>query len=845
MKKRFLQKLVYMILLISILLSQCLTLITSAHSDLKSAYLSKIGEASHHLRFRTSTKNTYVTCSIVGHYIGSTFYPAYCVNSNLPGAETSPYTVTINEAYNNPAVWRVLINGYPYQTPESMGLSMYDAFCVTKMAVFCVIGQSNINGFNCDPNDAVGVKMLAKLRELVNIGLHGTDTMQTNTLSYNKIGEFTESGEHYYQEYSVSSKVDIANYTIRNTVGFPNGTYIGNTSGNAQTTFSNGEHFRVYIPISSITSNINGKVFVMAKTKTYPILYGESRNAGLQNYVITSDPFGDENIEISLNAEIKNGRIVVNKTDKDTGERIAGVVFGLYKDGVEVSRETTDINGQASFDRLMPGNYTITEISSLDNYVLDSQDFGVDVKFGETSTIDLTNEKKKGQIEVIKVDQDYNEIKIEGVTFKIYDEAGREVDTLITDKDGKAISKRLPIDQTYTLKEVSTNNQYIFSENEQKIILEQDKVKEITITNKHKEGNLKIYKVDKDNKKIALGGVEFELFSNEFNKVIGKYVTDSDGEISIENLRIGEYKLHEVKTNKWYNLADDKQISINWNETTNTTVENEKQKGQVKVIKVDKDNNEIKLEGVKFKVLDEKGNTLEEIITNSNGEAMTNSYSIRDFEKISLQEIETLENYKLNSEIKTVTLEANQIKTITFENEEKKGKIKVIKVDKDNNKIKIKGVTFDVLDETGKVIDTIVTDEKGEAITKELPIKHKYTLKETKTLDNYVLTEEIKEIILKEDEIKEITVENEKKKGQIEVIKVDSENNEVKLEGVTFEVYDENNNLVDTLVTNKEGKAISKRLPIDNKYKVKETITNKFYVLSDSFSYLWSYCCFI
>ena len=89
-------------------------------------------------------------------------------------------------------------------------------------------------------------------------------------------------------------------------------------------------------------------------------------------------------------------------------------------------------------------------------------------------------------------------------------------------------------------------------------------------------------------------------------------------------------------------------------------------KAQVRVIKVDLDNNEVKLKGVKFNVLDENKNVLETIITNDEGEAITSKYPVRDFEKLTLQETETLQNYKLNTTPQTVKLEANQIKDIIF-----------------------------------------------------------------------------------------------------------------------------------------------------------------------------------
>ena len=68
--------------------------------------------------------------------------------------------------------------------------------------------------------------------------------------------------------------------------------------------------------------------------------------------------------------------------------------------------------------------------------------------------------------------------------------------------------------------------------------------------------------------------------------------------MEIKNLRTGNYKLIETKTNKWYNLANDTEIKVEWDKETTKNIENELKKGQVKVIKIDKDNNEVKLEGV-------------------------------------------------------------------------------------------------------------------------------------------------------------------------------------------------------------------------------------------------------
>lgn len=295
----------------------------------------------------------------------------------------------------------------------------------------------------------------------------------------------------------------------------------------------------------------------------------------------------------------------------------------------------------------------------------------------------------------------------------------------------------------------------------------------------------------------------------------------------------GNYSLIEKATNKWYNLANNTEVKIDWNTTTNHTVENEFKKGQTQVIKVDNDNNQIRLAGVKFNVLDSNNRVLETIMTDSNGEALTSRYAVRDYTNLKIQECETLENYVLNNEIKTVELKEEQISSVTFENELKKGQVKVIKVDLDNNEVRLAGVEFEIYDEDDNLVDKVVTDTNGEAISKRLRIDKSYTVKETKTLSNYVLTEIPQTVTLEKDKITEIVFKNELKKGQVRVIKVDLDNNEVRLAGVKFQIYDEDNNLVDKIVTDSNSEAVSKRLRIDKNYTVKESKTLPDYVLTE------------
>ena len=357
------------------------------------------------------------------------------------------------------------------------------------------------------------------------------------------------------------------------------------------------------------------------------------------------------------------------------------------------------------------------------------------------------------------------------------------------------------------------------------------------LTVNYKTYNINIRKIDKDNSS-RIAGVTFRFQDMNGNN-LGDFTTNSNGEINVDVQKdLGiitekQIKVTEISAPSNYVLdtSNTRTISIKWNDSTSIDFKNEKKKAQIKVIKVDLDNNQVKLQGVKFNVLNSKNEIVETLTTNANGEATTGRLPIDETYRI--QEVSTLQNYVLNSEVKTVTLTQNDIKNITFTNELKKGQIRIIKVDKYNNEVRLKDIEFKVLDEDNNLVDTLVTDENGEAITKRLRIDKKYKIQETKNLEDYDLNEEVKTVTLTQNQITDITFENELKKGKIKVIKVDLDDNEVKLKGIEFKVFDEDNNLVDTLVTDENGEAITKDLRVDKTYNIKETRTLENYVLNE------------
>ena len=432
-----------------------------------------------------------------------------------------------------------------------------------------------------------------------------------------------------------------------------------------------------------------------------------------------------------------------------------------------------------------------------------------------------------GNLKISKTDVETNK-PIDNTIFELLDSNNNIIATGTTDNKGIVEFNRIKAG-SYKIREKKSNDNYINNKMTYDIVINPSETTTRNITNEHKKGNLKIYKVDKDDNDLSIGAVEFDLIDYT-GKIVKHLVTDVNGIAEIKNINTGNYTLRETLTKKEYNLAVDQNVVVNWNETMEYKIENEKKKGQIRIIKVDADHNEVRLEGVEFQIIDKNNHIIETIKTNSNGEAVTSRIPIGNY-KIKEISLGTNEEYILNDDIKTINVEEDKICNIQFENEHKKGNLKIHKVDLDNNTIPVPDVEFEVIDKDGYKY-TAISDENGIAYIENIRTGIA-TIRETKSNKIYKLNDETFEANIKWNETTEVTITNEKLKGQIEVYKVDSENNEIKLEGVEFEVINSNNEVVETIVTDKGGYAITSRIPI-GEYKLKEVKTDNMHILNEN-----------
>ncbi|WP_139019729.1 MSCRAMM family protein, partial [Bacillus wiedmannii] len=337
------------------------------------------------------------------------------------------------------------------------------------------------------------------------------------------------------------------------------------------------------------------------------------------------------------------------------------------------------------------------------------------------------------------------------------------------------------------------------------------------------KGNVEVTKVDKDSQK-ALEGVVFEV-QDEKGKVVTKVTTDKEGKANVSDLSVGSYKLVEVESLPGYKKLEKPvlfEITKGMTKVLSLKIENELvDKGNVEVTKVDKDSGTV-LAGVTFEVQDEKGKVVTKVTTDKEGKANVSGLFIG---KYKLVEVESLPGYKklekpVSFEIKKGMTEVLSLKV---ENEQvDKGTVEITKLDKDSQKT-LAGVVFEIQDEAGKVVTKVTTDKEGKANISDLSVGS-YKLVEVESLPGYKKLEKPVsfEITKGMTKVLSLKIENELvDKGNVEVTKVDKDSQKA-LEGVVFEVQDEQGKVVTKVTTDKEGKAKVSDLSV-GKYKLVET----------------------
>ncbi|WP_001232047.1 MSCRAMM family protein [Bacillus cereus] len=348
------------------------------------------------------------------------------------------------------------------------------------------------------------------------------------------------------------------------------------------------------------------------------------------------------------------------------------------------------------------------------------------------------------------------------------------------------------------------------------------------------KGHLQIKKVDENDENIVLKDAKFDVIDKD-GKVVETIVTDDKGEALSKQLPVGSYTLKEVEAPKGYELSSSSvSVDVEANKVVTVDVVNkkisEKVTGQFEIVKVDAEDKTKVLSDAEFEVYKD-GKKVDTLRTDKTGKVVSQKLEPG---KYTLEETKAPQGYKLLKEEIEVVVEANKVVEVQVENAKELGSLQVIKKDSESGKV-LAGAEFKLKNEAGQVVGEAKTTNKDGVVKFESLVPGKYTLEETKAPEGYKALEVTVEVNVVANEVVKQEVMNEKAKeeitGQLEITKVDANNTNKILAGAVFEIWKDGTK-IDTLITNKSGKATSKELEPGD-YTLKEIKAPEGYTLSD------------
>ena len=255
------------------------------------------------------------------------------------------------------------------------------------------------------------------------------------------------------------------------------------------------------------------------------------------------------------------GGLQIIKSDKDSGKRIAGVKFEIRKmNGEIIGTYTTDSDGVIYLPEAESGWYTVTELEAASGYLLDTTPHRIEVKDGQTATLEITN-RKACSILIHKIDANTGD-GIYGVTFVIYDSGRNPIMEVTTDQDGYAyVDKELTAGKYY-IRELEAADGYILDKQYKTVYVEAGKTSTIEWENTAVTGQIQITKYAAESNAITgqaggvtLKGATFEIVRERSGKVVDYITTDARGVAASKPLPLGRYLIREVSAPAYYQVS--------------------------------------------------------------------------------------------------------------------------------------------------------------------------------------------------------------------------------------------------------------------------------------------------
>ncbi len=497
--------------------------------------------------------------------------------------------------------------------------------------------------------------------------------------------------------------------------------------------------------------HIAGIVGTVVVKETRP-LPGYTIEPGRESQTITVNP--QETQTLTFYNIPANTLTIQKYVDGSDNEPLAGVEF-LVTDstgavvGPNNGYYTTDKDGRVSILGLTPGTtVTVKETRTVDGYILDGQPQSIQIKEGEAQSLIFRN-KKAGGLIINKIDASTKE-PLAGVKFKITYADGSNVDL----EGGKISSNglyttdtlgqiKIPgIVGTVIVEEIEPLPGYAIDPNTKRQTVQVNPNDTQTLTFENvPTGGLELIKVNETDKSQRIPNVKFEIRKMD-GALVETVTTDSTGRVHVD-LDAGDYYAVEIEAAKGFKVDETPQyFTIKDGETTTLTVTNKAFSG-ILIHKVDSITKK-GIYGVSFLLYDSTNTPVGQYTSDNQGYVYIED--IITAGRYYLRELEN-EGYITDTQMKTVYVKPGETTLVEWENTPISGQIQITKKSADYNSTNglpagtlLEGAVFEIYDKASNLVDTIRSDGRGLAVSRQLPLG-RYTIREVKAPANYGVNE--------------------------------------------------------------------------------------------------------
>ena len=532
--------------------------------------------------------------------------------------------------------------------------------------------------------------------------------------------------------------------------------------------------------------------------------------------------------------------LTILKRDALTKKPLAKAEF-IVKDsegkpiGTDNGRFVTGSDGTVTITALNPNaTIIVSEDKAPIGYIKDETPKTIVVRSGVPNSLTFDNEPSTTLVIHKYIEGTENE-PLSGVAFKVVDGSGAAVGpddgVYYTDKAGEIVLNGLEPGTTVVAREIKSVDGFVLDGTPQDILIKAGTVQNLTFWNK-RQGALIINKLSSLDRKTPLKGVTFkittatgEFVPDENGKISsnGLYYTDKNGQIILKGVT-GTLVVTEEKSIDGYTIDENTRtqtVVVNPDDTQSLYFYNAPI-GGVELIKVNAADKTRRIPNTTFEIRRvSDGGLMDTVTTGPDGRV----YAPLASDSYYAVETEAGKGFQLDNTPIYFTVEDGKMTTKTVTNKAISG-ILIHKVNAITGE-GIPGVTFLLYDGNHRPIGEYSSDQRGYVYIDNLTESGRYYLRELEN-EGYVSDTELKTVYVRSGEVTELTWENTPICGQIQIIKKSANDNPINglpagtlLEGAVFEIYDKAGNVVDTIKSDRNGRAVSKTLPL-SRYTVRE-----------------------